>query len=68
MSEDVSPAALVDARIAAIGGWRGETLARLRALIAEALPERVEGMKWKKSSNPAGAPTFLSAAGRGISG
>jgi len=30
---------LIDARIAELGDWRGETLARVRALIYEALPE-----------------------------
>ena len=42
---------LVDARIAALGGWRGETLGRLRALIMEADPQMTEGVKWRKPSN-----------------
>ena len=33
------------------GGWREETLARMRALIFEADPEMVEERKWKKPSN-----------------
>ena len=33
------------------GGWREETLARMRALIMEADPEMVEERKWKKPSN-----------------
>jgi hypothetical protein len=37
---------LISERIAALGGWRGETLARMRALIAEADPEVVEEWKW----------------------
>lgn len=41
-----SPSQLIDARIAELGGWRGETLARLRALIREADPEVVEEWKW----------------------
>jgi hypothetical protein len=41
-----SPSELIDARIAELGGWRGETLARLRALIREADPEVVEEWKW----------------------
>jgi len=36
----------IDARIAALGDWRGETLARVRALIREAGPEVVEEVKW----------------------
>ena len=46
-----SPSQLIDARIAAFGDWRGETLARLRALIREADPEIVEEVKWRKPSN-----------------
>ena len=44
---DESPAALIDARIAELGDWRGETLARLRALVKEADPEVVEEWKWR---------------------
>jgi len=45
-------------RIAQIDGWRGSTLARIRALIREADPEVVEEVKWKKPSNPAGVPVW----------
>jgi hypothetical protein len=38
---------LIDERIAGLGDWRGETLARMRALIHEADPEVVETWKWK---------------------
>ena len=38
---------LIDARIKELGDWRGETLARLRALIHEADPEVVEEWKWR---------------------
>jgi hypothetical protein len=41
-----SPARLIDARIEELGDWRGEMLARLRALIKEADPEVVEEWKW----------------------
>ena len=41
-----SPSELIDARIAALGDWRGETLARLRTLIKQADPEVVEQWKW----------------------
>jgi hypothetical protein len=37
-----SPSRLIDARIAELGDWRGETLARVRRLIEEADPEVVE--------------------------
>jgi hypothetical protein len=37
---------LIDARIKELGGWRGEALGRVRALIQEADPEVVEEWKW----------------------
>lgn len=46
-----SPSDLIDARIAALADWRGETLARVRALIKEADPDVVEEVKWRKPSN-----------------
>jgi hypothetical protein len=42
-----SPTQHIDARIASLGDWRGETLARMRALIHEAVPEVVEEWKWR---------------------
>ena len=42
---------LIDARLAALGDWRGEALARLRTLIHEADPDVVEAVKWRKPSN-----------------
>ncbi|HKF82224.1 MAG TPA: DUF1801 domain-containing protein [Solirubrobacterales bacterium] len=42
-----SPSQLIDARIAELGDWRGETLARVRELIKQADPEVVEEWKWK---------------------
>jgi hypothetical protein len=38
---------LIDQRIRDLGGWRGETLARMRALILEADPEITEEWKWR---------------------
>jgi hypothetical protein len=38
--------------------WRGAMLEQVRALIAEADPEAVEEIKWRKPSNPAGVPTW----------
>ena len=46
-TEGGSPSELIDGRIAELGDWRGETLARLRALIKEAVPEVVEEWKWR---------------------
>jgi len=38
---------LIDQRISELGGWRGETLARMRALILEADPGITEEWKWR---------------------
>jgi len=46
-SEAESPSRLIDARIRELGDWRGEMLARLRALIHEADPQVVEEWKWR---------------------
>lgn len=46
-SQRTAPASeLIDARIQALGDWRGEMLSRLRALIKQALPDVVEEWKW----------------------
>jgi hypothetical protein len=42
-----SPSEQIDARIEELGDWRGETLARIRALIKEAEPDVVEEWKWR---------------------
>jgi hypothetical protein len=42
-----SPSQLIDARIEELNDWRGETLARIRALIKQADPEVVEEWKWR---------------------
>jgi hypothetical protein len=42
-----APSDLIDARIQALGDWRGEMLARLRALVHEADPDVVEEWKWR---------------------
>src|SRR5687767_4728005 len=41
-----SASRLIDQRIRDLAGWRGETLARMRALILEADPEMTEEWKW----------------------
>ncbi len=46
MTGTQSPSAQIDARIAALEDWRGQTLARIRALIHEADPEVAETVKW----------------------
>jgi hypothetical protein len=42
-----SPSRLIDARIKELGDWRGETLARVRILVKQAVPEVVEEWKWR---------------------
>ncbi len=43
----MSPSEEIDAKIAALSDWRGEALARVRALIKAADPEVVEEVKWR---------------------
>jgi hypothetical protein len=47
VTTEASPSELIDARIRELDDWRGETLARARALIREADPEVVETWKWR---------------------
>ena len=58
VSGETSPSRLIDARIEALGDWRGETLARVRSLIREADPAVGEEVKWRKPSNPLGVPVW----------
>ena len=46
-TQGASPSRLIDARIAALGDWRGKTLAHVRALIKQAVPDVVEEWKWR---------------------
>jgi hypothetical protein len=46
-NEGDSPPQLIDARIKELGDWRGETLAQIRKLIKEAVPDVVEEWKWR---------------------
>ncbi|AXB77737.1 DUF1801 domain-containing protein [Novosphingobium sp. P6W] len=52
-----SPARHIDERIAELGDWRGDTLAKVRALVLEALPGVVEEWKWR------GVPTWYHGGG-----
>ena len=47
----------IDARIQELDDWRGETLARIRAIVKEADPEVVEEWKWAKAKSP-GTPVW----------
>jgi hypothetical protein len=46
-NETRSPSQLIDARIAELGDWRGETLTTVRAAIRKADPDVVEAWKWR---------------------
>jgi hypothetical protein len=48
----------IDAIIKAMAGWRGKTLAQLRALIQKADTKIIEEVKWKKPSRPEGVPVW----------
>src|SRR3546814_14537455 len=54
--EEESASDLIDEKIAKLGDWRGDTLARLRALIRDAEPGVTETGKWRKPSDPLGVP------------
>jgi hypothetical protein len=45
--DGLSPRELIDRRIAELDDWRGELLARLRALVKDADPDVVEEWKWR---------------------
>lgn len=49
---ETTPSKLIDGRIKELGDWRGEMLARLRALIKAADSDVVEEWKWR------GVPTW----------
>ena len=46
-SQAKTPSELIDERIASLPDWRGEMLARLRALVREVIPDVVEEWKWR---------------------
>ena len=45
--DSVTPSKRIDGRIRELGDWRGEMLARVRALIHDADPDVVEEWKWR---------------------
>ena len=57
MTADESPSRQIDAKIEELGDWRGETLARLRALIHKATPTWSRNGSGGKATNP-GAPVW----------
>ncbi len=57
MANSESPSQQIDARIEELGDWRGEMLAKVRAVIREADPDVVEEWKWAKATSP-GTPVW----------
>src|SRR5689334_5795982 len=55
--DETNASALIDRKIAELDDWRGETLARVRAIIRGADPGVVEEWKWVKPTNP-GTPVW----------
>lgn len=54
MTEPDITAAQIDAKLSALGDWRGAILSRMRDLVVAADPGICESIKWVKPSNPAG--------------
>lgn len=56
--EDKTAAEQIDDIITMHGGWKGETLSRLRAIITAADPRIIEEIKWRMRSRPEGLPVW----------
>lgn len=52
------PTKLIDDLIAKTPDWRGATFAKVREIIRDADPEITEEVKWRRPSNPTGAPVW----------
>ena len=61
-ADETDASKLIDGRIEELGGWRGETLGRVRRIIRAADPEIVEEWKWVKRTNP-GTPIWARDGG-----
>lgn len=55
---DKSASQQIDDIIKQYGGWKGEMLSRLRAVIKQADAEIVEEIKWKMATRPEGLPVW----------
>ncbi|HEY4160766.1 MAG TPA: DUF1801 domain-containing protein [Candidatus Saccharimonadales bacterium] len=56
--DDKTASEQIDDIIRSASGWRGQTLARLRAIIVQADPGLIEEVKWEKPSKPEGVPVW----------
>jgi hypothetical protein len=55
---DQTASAQIDRIIEQYGGWKGDTLSRLRAVILGAAPDITEEIKWKMATRPEGLPVW----------
>ena len=62
MAGEPSAAEKIDQRIKEFDDWRGETLAKVRAVIKKADPDVVEEWKWAKATSP-GVPVWEHGGG-----
>jgi hypothetical protein len=62
VSADATASEQIDERIAELGDWRGEMLAKVRRTIKDADPEIVEEWKWAKATSP-GTPVWSREGG-----
>jgi hypothetical protein len=62
VSADATASEQIDERIAELGDWRGEMLAKVRRIIKDADPEIVEEWKWAKATSP-GTPVWSREGG-----
>lgn len=58
-ADETSAGKEIDAIISGVGGWRAETLARIRRVIVSADADIVEDIKWRKPSKPEGVATWV---------
>ena len=56
--EDKPASKQIDDIIQTYGGWKGETLSRLRAVITQADSNIAEEIKWKMATRPEGLPVW----------
>lgn len=59
--EEKSAAEQIDDIITLYGGWKGETIAHIRAIVRAADPVVVEEVKWKMRTRPEGLPVWSHA-------
>ena len=52
------PSDLINKLIANTPDWRGVTFTKIRKIIRSSDPKIIEEVKWRRPSNPLGAPTW----------